>query len=268
MSFYSEYYVNKECERFVNKIWALDNSTNQNPIENKLILPNGCFNLAIVSGNGIEVHTKKKQYVMDTGIYFCSQMTSKVSVDIMPNTKVIIVQLHAWTVSMFPNYDLSDFIDTIVEMNQNDLPFKGEIDPNLFTNTESVLLFINENFGDLNKIQPSKTLVEQLCDCIKQHPEDISVSEITSFLKTSQRTLQIKFKKATGLTIKNYIKILKLRKTIDTMVETGNEKNNLTAIALDNDYFDQSHFNKTFQEMIKMSPKKFDPNSFILSEKR
>jgi AraC-like DNA-binding protein len=268
MSFYSEHYVNKEYERFVNKIWTLDNSSNKNPIENKLILPNGCFNLAIVSGNGIEVSTKKRQYVMRTGIYFCSQMTSKVSVNIMPNTKVIIVQLHAWTVSMFPNYNLSDFLDAIVEMSQKDLPLEGEITPHLLTETEVVLKFINENFGKLNKIQPSKTVTEQVCDCIKLHPDTISVAEIVTSLNTSQRTLQIKFKKATGLTIKNYIKILKLRKTIDTMVETGNETNNLTAIALTNDYFDQSHFNKTFQEMIKMSPKKFNSNLFILSNKR
>ena len=82
MNLYSEYYVSENCERFVNKIWCLDNSIGESLIENKLVLPNGCFNLAIVSGNAIEVHTSKQKYQMPEGFYFCSQMTNKVLVHI------------------------------------------------------------------------------------------------------------------------------------------------------------------------------------------
>lgn len=86
MNLYSEHYVTPKAERFVNKIWCLDNSIGESLIENKLVLPNGCFNLAIVTGNVIEVHTSKNKYEMNEGIYFCSQMTNKVLVNIQPKT--------------------------------------------------------------------------------------------------------------------------------------------------------------------------------------
>jgi AraC-like DNA-binding protein len=268
MELYSEYYVSKKCERFVNKIWCLDNSIGETAIENKLIVPNGCFNLAIVSGQSIEVHTSKEKYVMDSGFYFCSQMTNSVLVNIKPKTKVTIVQFHAWTVSMFPNYNLSNFSDAILKMNREDLLFKDIFEPD-FQNTISHLLnCMNSYFEELDSLNPCKNVIEKICEMIQLRNEEINVSEIGACLNSSQRVLQIKFKSATGLTIKKYIKILKFRKSIDQMVSANPEGLNLTNIALYNKYFDQSHFIKDFKDVTKITPKMFKPDLYFLSKKR
>jgi AraC-like DNA-binding protein len=268
MNLYSEYYVSENCERFVNKIWCLDNSIGESLIENKLVLPNGCFNLALVSGNAIEVHTSKQKYEMLEGFYFCSQMTNKVLVHIQPKTKVTIIQLHAWTLSMFPNYDLSNFTDSIIKINSAELPFEKEIDLRLNNGISDLLHNINHYFEGLNTLHTDKNIVEKICELIKLHQEEITVSEIANNLNVSQRSLQIKFKFATGLTIKKYIKILKFRKSIDQMVNIGLEKLNLTDVALYNKYFDQSHFIKQFKDVMKTSPKTFNSDSYFLSKKR
>lgn len=268
MKLYSEYYVSENCERFVNKIWCLDNSIGEAIIENKLVLPNGCFNLAIVSGNSIEVHTSKKKYEMNEGFYFCSQMTNKVLVNIQPKTKVTIIQFHGWTLSMFPNYDLSNFSDSIIKITSTELPFKTKIETGLNSDITALLDIINDYFEDLNATHPNKNLVEKICEIIKFHNEEINVSEIGKCLKASQRLLQIKFKAATGLTIKNYIQILKFRKSVDQMVNSDLEKLSLTDVALYNKYFDQSHFIKKFKDVTKTTPKMFNSNSYFLSEKR
>jgi AraC-like DNA-binding protein len=268
MNLYSEYYVSENCERFVNKIWCLDNSIGESLIENKLVLPNGCFNLAIVNGNAIEVHTSKQKYEMNEGFYFCSQMTNKVLVNIQPKTKVTIIQLHAWTLSMFPNYDLSNFIDSIIKINPTELPFEKEIDLGLNSDISALLSIINHYFEELNTRHSNKNIVEKICEIIKLHNEEITVSEIGKNLNVSQRLLQIKFKTATGLTIKKYIQILKFRKSVDQMVNIGLEKLNLTNVALYNKYFDQSHFIKQFKDVTKTTPKTFNSSLYFLSEKR
>lgn len=264
MNLYSEHYVTPKAERFVNKIWCLDNSIGESLIENKLVLPNGCFNLAIVGGNAIEVHTSKKKYEMNEGIYFCSQMTNKVLVNIQPKTKVTIIQLHAWTLSMFPKYDLSDFTDSIIQINATEIPFEIEIDLAI----ETLLNTINIYFDELSTSHSDKNLIEKICEIIKVEDSAISVSEISAALNSSQRLLQIKFKIATGLTIKKYIQILKFRKSVDQMVNSDLEKLKLTDVALYNKYFDQSHFIKKFKDVTKTSPKTFNPDSYFLSKKR
>ncbi|MEO6175489.1 MAG: AraC family transcriptional regulator [Flavobacterium circumlabens] len=268
MNLYSEHYVSEKCERFVTKIWCLDNSTGQTLIENKLVLPNGCFNLAIINGNFIEVHTSKKKYEMNEGFYFCSQMTNKVLVNIQPETKVTIIQLHAWTLSMFPNYDLSDFSDSIIKVDSKELPFSTKTDADLNSDISLLLNIVNSYFEELNTANPNKNLVEKICEIIKLHDEEISVSEIGKILDLSQRLLQIKFKTATGLTIKKYIQILKFRKSVDQMLTMSQEKLSLTDVALYNKYFDQSHFIKKFKDVTKTTPKMFNSSLYFLSQKR
>ncbi|MBB4801316.1 AraC-like DNA-binding protein [Flavobacterium nitrogenifigens] len=264
MNLYSEHYLSKKTERFVNKIWCLDNSFGESLIENKLVLPNGCFNLAIVSGNAIEVHTSKNKYLMNEGIYFCSQMTNKVLVNIEPKTKVTIIQFHAWTLAFFPKYDLSDFTDSILKIDFTELPFQIQIQNTI----EDLLDTINQYFEALSDSNSDQNLVEKICELIKIHDEEISVAEIGKLLNLSQRLLQIKFKTATGLTIKNYIQILKFRKSVDQMINMDVSKMNLTEIALYNKYFDQSHFIKKFKDVTKTTPKMFNPDLYFLSQKR
>lgn len=264
MNLYSEYYLTQKTERFVNKIWCLDNSFGESLIENKLVLPNGCFNLAIVAGNRIEVHTSKNKYVMKEGVYFCSQMTNKVLVNIQPKTKVTIIQLHAWTLSMFPKYDLSDFTDSIIKIESTELPFKMSIEDAI----ESLLENINIYFEELVHTNPNQNSIEKICAIIKNHDDEISVSDIAKTVNASQRSIQIKFKSATGLTIKKYSQILKFRKSVDQMVNTNLEKMSLTEIALYNKYFDQSHFIRKFKDVTKTTPKTFNPDSYFLSQKR
>jgi AraC-like DNA-binding protein len=263
MNLYSEHYVTQKTERFINKIWCLDNSIGENLIENKLVLPNGCFNLAIVTGKAIEVHTSKNKYEMNEGVYFCSQMTNKVLVNIEPKTKVTIIQLHTWTLSMFPKYDLSNFTDSIIKINPDELPFNLQIGSDI----KRLLQTINVYFEELSDLHSEKNTIEKICEIIKNQ-EEISVSDISKNLKLSQRLLQIKFKTATGLTIKKYIQILKFRKAVDQMVNSDLEKLKLTDVALYNKYFDQSHFIKKYKDVMKTTPKTFDPDSYFLSLKR
>ncbi|WP_343589224.1 AraC family transcriptional regulator [Flavobacterium sp.] len=264
MQLYSEHYVTVKAERFVNKVWCLDNSVGESLIENKLVLPNGCFNLALITGNSIEVHTSKAKYQMNEGVYFCSQMTNKVLVNIQQKTKVTIIQLHTWALSMFPKYDLSNFTDSIIKIDAAELPFKIQTNSNI----EIVLNTINTYFETLSDLNSEKNTIEKICEIIRLREDEISVSEISTALKSSQRLLQIKFKTATGLTIKKYIQILKFRKSVDQMVNSDLEKLKLTDIALYNKYFDQSHFIKKFKDVTKTTPKTFDPDSYFLSHKR
>lgn len=264
MQLYSEHYVTQKTERFVNKIWCLNNSIGESLIENKLVLPNGCFNLAIVTGNAIEVVTSNKKYEMNEGIYFCSQMTNKVLVNIKARTKVTIIQLHAWTISMLPEYDLNNFTDAIIAINPSVLPFKVRVNAEI----DSLLHTLNAFFEAFAALHPDKNTIEKICEIIQTEQEEIAVSAISTALHFSQRLLQIKFKAATGLTIKKYIQILKFRKSVDQMINSDLEKLKLTDVALYNKYFDQSHFIKKFKDVTKTTPKTFNPDLYFLSHKR
>jgi len=266
MELYSEYYLSKKAERFVNKIWVLDNTLNEQAVKNKMVLPNGCFNIALVSGNGWEVIIKNRCYKMVTGTYINAQITQKAIINIKPKTKIILIQLHAWSISIFPEYDLTKFRDRIIQIGYENLPFLHNIEPAFYHDVDKVIELTNKNFEELSDNNPERTLTELMC-----HNTELGNEKILKTINGhdySNRALQIAFKKSTGLTRKQYSKLINLRKTVDYISHPNNETSNLTSIAFKSGYFDQTHFIKIFKEIVKITPKKFESQSFFLSNKR
>jgi AraC-like DNA-binding protein len=263
MKLYSEYYLSKKAERFVSKIWVLDNSQNNQSVKHKEVLPNGCFNLALVTGEGMEVIIKKRCHKLVTGIYINAQLTQKVILNIQPKTKIILIQLHAWTLSLFATYDLTKFRDTVVPISSGDLPFLDNIKHAFYDDVNKVIELTNKNFEELSDNNPEKTLAELMC--INTALENEKILKTIKGVNYSNRALQIQFKKSTGLTRKQYSKLINLRKTVDYISQPDNETSTLTSIAYKSGYFDQTHFIKIFKEIVKITPKKFETQSYFLS---
>lgn len=261
MSFYSEKYVAPSSQRFVNKIWCLDNFQNTEPKIGNQLLPNGCFNLGIVVGNGLQVHFPNKTYIIPEGVYLCSQVTQKTIVDIEPLTKIIFIQLHAWTFSFFPQYNLTGFSNSIVRIRPN--PLLRLFNKYFYLEeAERILETTDKICEELNQENLVETLVENLCGKILV--KDVTVATVVKETGCSARSAQMKFKKCTGLTIKQYSRIINFRRSIDQLKDPE-EKTDFTKLALDNGYFDQAHYNKTFKDIVKLTPKEFQPKLFLLS---
>ncbi len=115
---YEEYYMKKELSHFIKKLWTLDNLANPSTVPGKAILPNGCFNIAIIEGKGLFVRHKTWEKHFDPGVYFCGQATEAVTIDIFPHTKATMVQLYAWTPVHFDLSDMSGLTNSIVPVYQ------------------------------------------------------------------------------------------------------------------------------------------------------
>lgn len=266
MSFYSEHYVTEKSERFVKKIWVVDNSPNPYTVKNQMVLPNGCFNIAIVKGNGAEVAVADKNYTIPPGLFLCSQMTQAVCVDLKPHTKVIFIQLHAWTPSYFKNISFAQFCNEIKELDSDAHLFNIPLHCLYEDEMELLKEGVNHIFEALSEQVKYTNLIEQFCLLVHSSNADIKVKDAATLLSVSKRSLQQKFKQTTGLTPSKYIKIIKLRSSVDNMAEQGNDQN-LTKIAHANNYFDQPHFIRVFKEIVHLTPKKFKPKRYLLAKK-
>ena len=52
---YSEYRVPRSMSLFVKKVWTLDNLDSSSVVMDRFALPNGCFNIAVIRGNGLKI---------------------------------------------------------------------------------------------------------------------------------------------------------------------------------------------------------------------
>lgn len=262
MDFYSEYYLNEVASRFVNKIWVLDNYEKE--ISGMKILPNGCFNIAVIVGAGATTKMKNNFYELTQNIYFFSQITENVTVSIKAKTKVFIIQLHAWAFSFNSTINFSKFQDSVVESNS---PFKllnGHIDYKSSSFLKDIISITESYFINIEINNSAYRIIEEICKKIQSKKGVLKLSNIYKDYNYSSKWIQIMFKKATGLTPKKYADIIQFRLSIDEILSKKTDEK-LTDISYKLGFSDQSHFIKNFRQYSKTIPSKFNSNDFILS---
>jgi AraC-like DNA-binding protein len=264
---YAEYAVDQRLSYFIKKLWILDNLTNDTPITGKSVLPNGCFNIAVIEGNGLLINHQGQELHLTQGTYFCGQMTEAIGVTILNGAKATMIQLYAWVPVHFSAVAMDQFRDRIVpfELTGIDsevirqLPGKSNqvicknifyvFEPKLITSASSKAIYLS-----------TKTLMD--------NNGNYAIEKLAADLNCSSRYLQKSFKKHVGLSPKQFAVILKLRSAVDGIAYPEKTESSLTSLAIENHFYDQAHFNNTFKSIVKTSPKSFHIPDYFLSFKQ
>lgn len=83
----------------------------------------------------------------------------------------------------------------------------------------------------------------------------MSVGDLSSQVNLSQRQFERHFKYLTGFSAKTFFKIARFEAMIEALgCGTGISTKNLTSLALEHGYYDQSHLNRHFKEFTGLSP--------------
>ena len=143
---YKELSVTDSLKFSINKLWIFINHDTKAIEANKTIVPNGFFNIAFITGKGALVAFNKEVLELKQGIYFCGQATQSVSVDILPATKVIMVQIFPWSASMFTDFDMKECRNKIVPIHSINKDFECEANDIDHTDEQTILHFLHERF--------------------------------------------------------------------------------------------------------------------------
>lgn len=266
---YKELGVNDSLKFSINKLWIFINHDTQAIEANKTIVPNGFFNIAFITGKGALVTFDKEVVELKQGIYFCGQATQSVRVDIFPSTKVIMVQLFPWTASMFSDFNMKECRNKIVPINRINKDFEREACTISRDNEENIKDFLHVWFNDFLAKNEHSALVYESCVLIMKNGGQGSINDLSHQLNCSSRHLQILFLRYIGLSPKEFSIIIKMRNAIEGIAyPSAAAENSLTSLALDNDFYDQAHFNNSFKNIIKTQPGKFNPSRYILAFKK
>ena len=266
---YKEFIINESLAYYIKKIWILDNLSNPLPENNRTIVPNGCFNIAFIAGQGAIVYIDQKPLRLNQGIYFCGQATQSVIVDILPATKVNMVQLFPWAISMFTNYDMRLCKRKIIPLKNINEEFEnGASLLNTFDENQ-ILAYLHNQFTDFLFKNEHTLLLYKACISIINSHGGVSIKKLSEQLGCSTRYLQKLFLQYVGLTPKEFSIIIKLRNAIDLLAYPSSKANSsLTQLAMDSNFYDQAHFINTFKTIVRTLPGKFIPSEFLLANKK
>jgi AraC-like DNA-binding protein len=265
---YREQYTAPSLSTWVRKFWVLDNAQNDQPVHNKNVLPNSCFNLAYVTGQGLLIRNRRGELAMPATTYFCGQARASVDVVIQPRTLVTMVQLHPWALTSLTEQSLADSADGIIPLAE----FLPELSPLLLPSYQlasgpageaAVVEHISSVLPTLVRPTAPAPLLQRACQRLQQVQGCLSIAELAQELQCSPRTLEKHFRQGLGLTPKEFTTVLRVRGVVDTLQAPGPPLP-LAQVALAHGFYDQAHFIHAFRRMVQLSPGRFNVEAYLL----
>jgi AraC-like DNA-binding protein len=260
---YSEYHVNGLLSLFIKKLWTLDHSACPTISDEKSVLPNGCFTLVFISGDGVMAGTCREEVVLGQGVYFCGQLTSAIRVRLLPKTRATMVQLYAWAPVFFSKTGMHHLTDRIIPFDEKDLM----VDLRTLSD-QRILHGVYHHFKACFAPGLHAALIAESSARLMNSAGSLTVQGICSELKCSDRHLEKLFRCYVGLSPKEFAMILMVRNAADDLAYTQRAALSLTALAVKNNFYDQAHFGRRFKRIVRMPPGKFDPADHLLAFKK
>lgn len=260
---YFEMSADPRLHSFIRKFWILEN-----PYElsvTKFALPNTCITLAIVSGNGLVIDFKDSTTNLTSGSYIVGELTSRVNVTVLPNSKAFMVQLNPWTATLLSRcsyHELVNQCSPLLDINKSLGSAFQNIDNLDYETTRQQIQKAIENY-----LYPttSSLFIEKCFYLFNTHPLDtpFKLNNLCSTTGFSVRSIEKKFRQHVGLTPKNAFSITKVRKVVNELNGSDGDLS-LTDLSYKYGYFDQAHFTKSYYSIMDSLPSKFNVTPYLL----
>lgn len=208
------------------------------------------------STNGMIVLPHNKKMPL---IFLYGQTIHPIKLKLSGAYQVIILQLYPFVINGFFNielnritdncFDLKSYDQTRIKALENELTKPSSLQNRI----ELIYNFLLEIFKQ--KMQLINPTVEKAVRFILNNKGVGNIEHVAEQANTTIRTLQRSFQKETGLTPKNFSKIVQFQTSLKQISEK--EFKRLTDIVYENGFADQSHFIRVFKFYTGVTPSSF-----------
>lgn len=180
---------------------------------------------------------------------------------------MLIVVFHPFGLSSLLRIPAIELKNQILDL-ENFYPFEAGIILDQIINSIDVFnrIQIIENFLIAKrKIQNSSlNLASRAIQLINQNNGNLSVIELTSFLKVSERHLQRSFAEHIGISPKRYSRITRIQHFLK-LVRTNSSQNSLTNLVYDCGFYDQAHLIREMKNISGITPSQYISQTNLLA---
>lgn len=242
---------------FVKCYWTLESSKETTPQKNTII-PDGCMKMIFHYGYLYAHYPENGNRILLPPCFVIGQLTKPYTVEPTGETETFFVCFHPNGFLPFASLPIKEMENTAVSLEQL-FGRKGEEIQDLMLKTKTISDRINciETFlfNQLKSTDVVDHIVQSTIETILTANGQFSIGELSKQNQINRRQLVRKFSSDIGLSPKQLSKTIRLQSTLKKML--NNQVSGLTALAYDNQYYDQAHFIKEFKEFTGLTPKEF-----------
>lgn len=252
---YHTYEPHPDLRSVVKYYWTLEVPFDPNN-EKQKIIPDGCIEMTFNLKDPIKKHLSESEFIIQSNCMIMGQRTKSFDIEPVGDVQSFAVCFYPFGFSSLISEPLGSFVDQDLSIEALfGKPVASELEQKIFdaNNTEERIRIIEAFlFARLHENTSLDKLISHTVDLLIETNGKLSIGTILENDPSQRRQLERKFKKHIGISPKRLSRIIRLQTALKLILS---EDQNLTRIAYESDYFDQSHFIKDFKEFIGSTPK-------------
>lgn len=255
--YYKTFDPNPELGELIKCYWMLESSAEANP-ERQTIVPDGCMEMIFHYGDLYRQYLADGNNILQPRCFVIGQLTHPLEIEPTGATGIFSVRFHPDGFLPFANIPIREMENTAVSLEQLFGKDGLEIEQKIL-NAPSTAERIQhiENFlrNQLTNTRTIDRIIKTTVETILTANGQLSIEAVSKQTNVNRRQLERKFATAIGLSPKQLSKTVRLQATLKMLL--SKQFTSLTALAHENEYYDQAHFNKDFKELTGLTPKEF-----------
>lgn len=262
---YQTFEPGNELTTVIKCYWTLESKAEEIP-EKQTIVPDGCIEMIFHYGDFYRQYTENGDSIIQPKCFVMGQLTHPLEIKPTGDTGIFSVRFQ-------PDGFLPFATIPIKKMENKAVPLKElfgqdgqEIEQQILAAvTASERIKRIETFL-LNRLTDKDTIdriVKQTVETILTANGQLKVDALSKQTNINRRQLERKFSSVIGLSPKQLSRTIRLQATLKMLL--GKRSASLTALAYENEYYDQAHFIKDFKDLTGFTPKEFYGNNLKMS---
>jgi len=245
--------------------WTLEGPTEERP-ERQTIVPDGCMEMIFHYGDAYRQYLDAGNSIIQPLCFVFGQLTRPLEIEPTGSTGIFSVRFRPDGFFPFASIPIKEMENSAVPLETVFGPAGREFEqrilaagstPERIRAVESFLLSRLTDDAAVDRI------VASTVETIMTANGQLTIEELSGRLKINRRQLERRFAAAIGLSPKQLSKTIRLQAALKLLL--GDTFPSLTAVAHENEYYDQAHFIKDFKELTGVSPKEFYGSSVRMS---
>jgi AraC-like DNA-binding protein len=225
------------------------------PVER--VYPNGNVTLVFHYGSPSKLKKRNSIEYIESNLVICGQQSSYYDLSLSGRTSMILIVFKPHGVKSFFNLPISELLNEnlpLQDLIENEAP---ELEDKLLNskNNNQRIIYL-ENFL-LKRLILDKDFerVEHAIKMIENSKGQIKTQNIAQEVCLGIKQFERIFSKYVGVNPKKYTSIIRFQNVIKMKREF--KELNMTQLAFDNEYYDQSHFIHDFKNLTDLTPRAF-----------
>jgi AraC-like DNA-binding protein len=262
---YQTFEPSQELTTLIKCYWTFESPKEETP-QRQTIVPDGCMEMIFHCGDLYRQYLENENSIIQPRCFVIGQLTRPLEIEPTGETDIFSVRFHPDGFLPFLTAPIKQMKDTAVALEQlfgdDGQQLEQEI---LSANSTPERIELIETFLSSHLTDPEtiSRVVKLTVETILSANGQVPVDELLQRTNISRRQLERKFSSAIGLSPKQLSKIIRLQAALKMLLSKN--FTSLTALAYENEYYDQAHFIKDFKELTGFTPKEFYGDNFRMS---